>query len=148
MSHSNQDPSELTTSDRQLSNEGIHQPPKTWRQSLRWLGPGLTWMAAGAGGAGELLFPPRVGSLYGYAFLWAVVAAVALKWFINHEIGRLTTCTGVTLLDGFNKIPGPRSWAVWLIVVPQLFVGVGAIAGLAGSAATALILVFPGDNRL
>ena len=148
MSHSKQDPSELTTGDRQLSNEGIHQPPKTWRQSLRWLGPGLTWMAAGAGGAGELLFPPRVGSLYGYAFLWAVVAAVALKWFINHEIGRLTTCTGLTLLDGFNKIPGPRSWAVWLIVVPQLFVGVGAIAGLAGSAATALILVFPGDNRL
>jgi Mn2+/Fe2+ NRAMP family transporter len=105
-------------------------------------------MAAGAGGAGELLFPPRVGSLYGYAFLWAIVAAVVLKWFINHEIGRFSTCTGETLLDGFKKVPGPKNWAVWLIVLPQLFVAVGAIAGLSGSAATALILVFPGDNRL
>lgn len=148
MSSHEQNHSVAQPSSQQQPTEGVHQPPKRWRQRIAWLGPGFTWMAAGAGGAGELLFPPRVGSLYGYAFLWAIVAAVVLKWFINHEIGRLSTCTGVTLLDGFKKAPGPKNWAVWLIVLPQIFVAVGAIAGLAGSAATAVILVLPGDNRL
>lgn len=137
-----------TTSKRSENGDlTIQKPPQSWRQRLMWLGPGLTWMAAGAGGAGELLFPPRVGSLYGYALLWAIITAVILKWFINREIGRLAVCTGATLLDGFKQLPGPRNWAIWLILVPQLLVSVTAIAGLAGSAATALILFLPGDTR-
>jgi Mn2+/Fe2+ NRAMP family transporter len=101
-----------------------------------------------AAGSGELLFTPRVGALYGYALLWALLAAVALKWFINREIGRYTVCTGRTLLQGFEALPGPRGWALWLIVVPQLVVAVATIAGLGGSAATALVLALPGDVRL
>lgn len=131
----------------QTQTQQVQQPPRSWQQRLKWLGPGLTWMAAGAGGAGELLFPPRVGALYGYALLWAVVAAVVLKWFINREIGRLAVCSGATLLDGFKQLPGPQNWAVWLILVPQFLVAVTSIAGLAGSAATAFILLFPGNTQ-
>jgi hypothetical protein len=40
-----------------------------------------------AGGSGELLFRPRVGALYGYALLWALIAAVMLQWFINRLFG-------------------------------------------------------------
>ncbi|MBE9043474.1 Nramp family divalent metal transporter [Pleurocapsales cyanobacterium LEGE 10410] len=105
------------------------------------------FIAASAGGAGEILFPPRVGSLYGYTFVWAMIAAVLLKWFVNREIGRFAVCTGATILDGFKKLPGPKNWAVWLILIPQLFVSVGSVAGLAGAAATATVLVLPGDPR-
>jgi Mn2+/Fe2+ NRAMP family transporter len=129
-------------------NEEIKRPPATWREKLKWLGPGITWMAAGAGGAGELLFPPRVGSLYGYAFLWALLLAVLLKWFINREIGRYAVSTGRSLLEGYKNLPGPRHWAVWIIIVPQLFVAVGSVAGIAGSAATAFILLLPGSVEL
>jgi Mn2+/Fe2+ NRAMP family transporter len=101
-----------------------------------------------AAGSGELLFTPRVGALHGYAFLWAMLLAVVLKWIINREVGRFAVCTGHTLLQGFSTLPGPRGWAVWLILVPQLFVAVTAIAGLAGGAATALILVLPGPPLL
>jgi Mn2+/Fe2+ NRAMP family transporter len=101
-----------------------------------------------AAGSGELLFTPRVGALHGYTFLWAMLLAVALKWIINREVGRFAVCTGKTLLHGFSTLPGPRGWAVWLILVPQLFVAVTAIAGLAGGAATALILVLPGPPFL
>jgi Mn2+/Fe2+ NRAMP family transporter len=101
-----------------------------------------------AAGSGELLFTPRIGALHGYALLWAMLVAVLLKWFINREVGRFAVCTGRTLLQGFGDLPGPRGWAVWLILVPQLFVAVTAIAGLAGGAATALILVFPGPPTL
>jgi len=101
-----------------------------------------------AAGSGELLFTPRIGALYGYTLLWALLGAVVFKWFINREVGRFTVCTGKAILDGFNTIPGPKSWAVWIILVPQLFVAIATISGLAGSAATALVLMFPGDIRI
>lgn len=106
-----------------------------------WLGPGFLWMVSAAG-SGELLFTPRIGALHGYALVWALLAAVALKWFVNREIGRYAVCTGRPLVAGM-----PR-WALLLILVPQLVVAVAAIAGLAGSAATALVLVLPGDIRI
>jgi Mn2+/Fe2+ NRAMP family transporter len=80
-----------------------------------------------------------------YTLLWALIAAVTLKWFINREIGRFAVCTGSTIVDGFRRVPGPWNWAVWLILVPQLLVAVATIAALAASAATALVLVFLGD---
>ena len=101
-----------------------------------------------AAGSGELLFTPRVGALYGYQLLWMLLIAVSFKWFINREIGRFAVCTGRNLVAGFTQLPGPRLWAVWLILVPQLFVAVTAIAGLAGSAATAVVLALPGDVRM
>lgn len=120
----------------------IPEPPLGWGQ-LAWLGPGFLWMVS-ATGSGELLFTPRVGSLYGYTLVWALIAAVALKWFINREVGRFTTCTGATILNGFTRLPGPRNWALWLILVPQTVVAIATIAGLAAAAATALVLVLPG----
>lgn len=124
----------------------IPDPPKG-KDRLRWLGPGFLWMVSAAG-SGELLFTPRVGSLYGYALIWAMLAAVMLKWFINREIGRYTVCTGANVIDGFSTFNGPKNWALYVILIPQLFVAVASIAGLAGSAATALILVLPGDIRI
>ena len=120
--------------------------PRGWARLL-WLGPGFLWMVSAAG-SGELLFTPRVGSLHGYSLLWAMLVAIALKWFINREVGRFAVCSGLTLLQGFADVRGPRGWAVWLILVPQLFVAVTAIAGLAGGAATALILILPGPPLL
>lgn len=117
------------------------------KERLKWLGPGFLWMVSAAG-SGELLFSPRVGALYGYALLWALFAAVMLKWFINREIGRYTVCSGATVIDGFRRLPGPKNWALYFILIPQLFVAVSTIAGLAGSAGTALVLVLPGDIRI
>lgn len=122
------------------------QPPRGW-QRLAWLGPGFLWMVSAAG-SGELLFTPRIASLYGYTLLWALLLAVVLKWVVNREIGRFTVCTGERLLDGFAALPGPRGWALWLLLVPQLAVAVASIAGLAGGAATAVLLVAPGSLAL
>lgn len=124
----------------------IPEPPRGLKR-FTMLGPGFLWMVSAAG-SGELLFTPRMGALYGYELLWALLVAVALKWFINREIGRYAVCTGASLIEGFSRLPGPRHWAVWVILVPQLFVAVTAIAGLSGSAATALVLALPGDVRV
>lgn len=136
----------MSTQQKASEKNVIPQPPKG-RERIKWLGPGFLWMVSAAG-SGELLFSPRVGALYGYTLLWALLAAVLLKWFINREIGRYTVCTGATVIDGFATMKGPRNWALYLILVPQLFVAVATIAGLAGSAATALVLAVSGDIRL
>lgn len=122
----------------------IPAPPAGW-QVLVYLGPGFLWMLSAAG-SGELLFTPRIASLYGYALLWALLLAVALKWFINREIGRYTVCTGATVLQGFAQTSG--TWAVWLIILPQLVVAVASIAGLAGAGATAIKLLTGGGLPL
>lgn len=130
------------TKPRTAETATVPRPP-TGAQHLGWLGPGFLWMVSAAG-SGELLFTPRVGSLYGYALVWALLLAVACKWFINREVGRYAVCTGAPILEGFKRLPGPHNWAVWLIVVPQAVVAVSAVAGLASSSATAATLVLPG----
>ncbi|MBD2355261.1 Nramp family divalent metal transporter [Tolypothrix sp. FACHB-123] len=124
----------------------IPDSPQGW-DNLKWLGPSFLWMLSAAG-SGELLFTPRIAALYGYTLLWALLAAVILKWFINGEVGRFSVCTGTTILEGFKQLPGPKNWAVWLILLPQIVVAISTVAGLAGAAATALILVSGGTVQL
>jgi Mn2+/Fe2+ NRAMP family transporter len=142
-------------SDRQLSmqtaaqqerKEGIPKPPKGGER-LKWLGPSFLWMLSAAG-SGELLFTPRIAALYGYSLLWALLAAVILKWFINGEVGRFTVCTGATILEGFKQLPGPKNWSIWLILLLQAVVAVSTVAGLSGATATALVLGLCRKNRL
>lgn len=121
----------------------IPSPPKGIN-TLKWLGPGILWMVSAAG-SGELLFSPRVGSLYGYSLIWAMIAAVLFKWFINKEIGRYTVCTGNNIIEGFAQL---SQLSVYLILIPQLFVCVVTIAGLAGSSATALVLIIPVNIKI
>jgi Mn2+/Fe2+ NRAMP family transporter len=110
----------------------IPDSPQGW-DNLKWLGPSFLWMLSAAG-SGELLFTPRIAALYGYTLLWALLAAVILKWFINGEVGRFSVCTGTTILEGFKQLPGPKNWAVWLILLPQIVVAISTVAGLAGAA--------------
>ncbi|WP_373529950.1 Nramp family divalent metal transporter [Nostoc sp.] len=124
----------------------IPDSPQGW-DNLKWLGPSFLWMLSAAG-SGELLFTPRIAALYGYTLLWALLAAVVLKWFINGEVGRFSVCTGATILEGFKQFPGPKNWAIWLILLPQVVVAISTVAGLSGAAATALILVAGGSVQL
>jgi Mn2+/Fe2+ NRAMP family transporter len=128
--------------------EAYDEVPPPPRGSERWkhMGPGFIWMLS-ATGSGELLLTPRIGAQYGYQLLWALVLAVLFKWFINREIGRYTVCTGVSIVEGFAELPGPKNWPLWIILAPQLLVAVTAIAGLAGTAASAIALLVPGDIK-
>ena len=148
MNNQNSHYSATQTEDRLSTpnNQQVPQPPQGWNQ-LKWLGPSFIWMLSAAG-SGELLFTPRIAALYGYELLWALLAAVILKWFINREVGRFTVCTGATILEGFQQLPGPKNWAVWLILLPQFVVAISTVAGMAGAAATALILVTSGTVKL
>lgn len=118
----------------------IPAPPKG-KERLKWLGPAFLWMLSAAG-SGELLFTPRIAAQYGYMLIWAMVLAVSLKWFINREIGRYTVCTGASFFVGLNSLSEKSHWLLWVILVPQAVVAVSLVAGLAGAAATAMVLLF------
>lgn len=146
-SRNDRNSSTQTASDWEKGKDGqVPQPPKGGER-LKWLGPSFLWMLSAAG-SGELLFTPRIAALYGYSLLWALLASVILKWFINGEVGRFTVCTGSTILQGFKQLPGPKNWTIWLILLPQAVVAVSTVAGLSGAAATALILVTGGSLQL
>src|SRR5688572_16121630 len=105
-----------------MAGAQIAKPPQGWKH-LAAVGPGFLWMVSAAG-SGELLFTPRLGALYGYQLLSALVLAVALKWCINPEIGRFAVCTGTTVIEGFGRLGRIGKVALWCILVPQLFVAV------------------------
>jgi Mn2+/Fe2+ NRAMP family transporter len=143
---SNSSTSQTTTNPEENQEQIVPKSPNGWNR-LKWLGPSFLWMLSAAG-SGELLFTPRIAALYGYSLLWALLAAVVLKWFINREVGRFSVCTGAKILEGFRRLPGPKNWAVWLILLPQVVVAIATVAGLSGAAATALILVTGGTVQL
>lgn len=124
----------------------IAEAPIGWKRFL-WLGPSFLWMLSAAG-SGEVLFTPRIAALYGYSLLWALLAAVTLKWFINREVGRYTVCTGRTFINGCHDLAGPTNWAIWLILIPQVAVAVATIAGMAGAAAEAVHMLTGGSKKM
>lgn len=135
----------MTASDPQ--QRPVPAPPRGWWKHIIWLGPAFVWMVSAAG-SGEVLFTPRIGAMYGYALLWALIAAVTLKWFINHEMGRFAVCTGGAIMYGLSRLPGPKNWAVWFMLLPQLMVAVSLTAGMASAAASATVLLLPGSVTL
>ncbi len=132
--------------ERREIRPGTPKPPNGWQQ-WKWYGPGFMWMISSVG-SGSVLFTPRVGSRYGYEYLWALLIVIFLMWIMIREVGRYTVVTGKTILDGYRDLPGPKNWAIWLIFVPQLVAAVVTIAGIGALAGSALMIAFPGNQAI
>lgn len=124
----------------------VPRPPRGLDR-VRWWGPGILW-AMSAVGSGSVLFTPRVGAEHGYALLWLLWGVALLMWVMIREAGRFAVLTGRTLLDGFSTLPGPRNWAVWVVLVPQLFAAVVGVGGLSALVGSALADALPGPLLL
>ncbi|PSB17298.1 divalent metal cation transporter [filamentous cyanobacterium CCP2] len=136
----------IETQERKEIRSSTPKPPQHWKQ-LKWYGPGLMWMISSVG-SGSVLFTPRVGSRYGYEYLWALLIVIFFMWMMIREVGRYTVVTGKTILDGYRDLPGPKNWAIWLIFLPQLIAAVVTIAGVAALAGSTLMLAFPGNQAI
>src|SRR4030042_5262736 len=96
---------------------------------LMMIGPGIVWAGLAIGG-GELVLIPRVGSVYGMMFLWMPLLAISCKSFMVNEIGRWSTATGSSIIDGFALLPGPAKWLPWILLFVSLYLGAVHIGGL------------------
>src|SRR4030042_930129 len=104
---------------------------------LAMIGPSMVW-AAEYIGSGEVIVATRTGAILGTTILWAVVVGVFLKCWIGMAGARYTVCTGEGMIDMFDRMPGPRHWVVWVVLVVQLFCAILATGALATSAGTFL----------
>ncbi len=75
-----------------------------------------------------------------------VVLVIFLKFWIGISGGHYTVCTGEGMVDMFDRIPGPRHWVVWIVLVAQLIgatFSIGALATVAGAFVNAIIPIGP-----
>jgi Mn2+/Fe2+ NRAMP family transporter len=112
-------------------------PPRTLRESLAYLGPGII-LASSIVGSGELIAATTVGAEAGFLLLWLIVIGCAIKVAAQVEIGRNTLTWGRTPLVAFDSVPGPRfagrGWIYWGWVVMTMLIVVqqgGILMGVA-----------------
>lgn len=110
----------------------IKTPPKGLA-ILALVGPSFVW-AAEFIGSGEVILATRTGAILGTSVLWAIVVGIFLKYWIGMSGARYTVCTGEGMIDMFDRIPGPRHWVVWVVLVVQFAAGIVSIGSLATAA--------------
>jgi manganese transport protein len=99
----------------QLRPEDVIEPPKTFFDTLKRIGPGII-LAASIVGSGELIATTTLGAKVGYTAMWIIILSCLIKPVVQAELGRYVIATGETGLAGFNQVPGPRAkvnWIVW-----------------------------------
>ena len=129
----------------QLRPESIEEPPRAWSAIALRIGPGIV-LAATIVGSGELIATTILGAEHGYSLLWLIIVSCVIKIVIQNEIGRYTIGAGETSLEAFDRIPGPRlgaSWVVWTWFL-SLTMSLIAVGAMLGSIAQVLDQVMPG----
>ncbi len=112
---------------------------------LRNIGPGVI-VSGSVVGSGELLVTTRMGAQVGFVFLWGVIIACLVKFFIQRELGRLCILHNDTTIQILDRVPGLRlgntSWVAWLCFLGYFSVSI-AVIGILGSVAGLMVAVFP-----
>ena len=109
---------------------------------LAMLGPSFIWVAEYIG-SGEVILATRTGAILGTTVIWAVVIGIFLKFWIGLSGARYTVATGEGMIDLFARMPGPKNWAVWLVLVAQFITATIAIGSLASAAGIFVNELFP-----
>ncbi len=101
------------------------------------LGPGLL-LAATAIGASHLVMSPKAGSEFGFQLLWLVTLTHLFKYHAFEFGPRYAAATGESLIAGYMRVPGPKGWALWILLGGTVAQGIGVLAGVVGIAAAVL----------
>ncbi len=128
----------------QLLPEHVEDPPRKFGDIFRQIGPGLI-LASSIVGSGELVATTVLGAESGYTLLWLILVSCTIKVAVQNEIGRYTIGTGETSLEAFNRVPGPRwraSWVVWVWFV-GVVMSMFSAGGIMGAIAEVLNTMVP-----
>jgi Mn2+/Fe2+ NRAMP family transporter len=132
-----------------LTADGVQDPPRGWRDSLRYLGPGLI-VSASIVGSGELIATTALGAETGFALLWMVILSTSVKVALQVELARWTISTGKPALTGYNRVPprvGRIGWVnlLWIALALSKLLQLG---GIVGGVAVALSVMLPFGDPL
>ncbi|HEX5168014.1 MAG TPA: Nramp family divalent metal transporter [Cyclobacteriaceae bacterium] len=128
-----------------INDQTIKEPPSTFFQRLKLLGPGFI-LSASIVGSGELIATTTLGAKAGYTAFWVIIISCLMKVAVQLEFGKHTIVTGETAMQAFNKLPGPSigkgKWTVWSILL-LIILKIVQLGGMTGSTAIVLNLLFP-----
>lgn len=127
-----------------MAKQGIKTPPRGLA-ILGLIGPSFVWCAEYIG-SGEVILATRTGAILGSSILWAVLVGIFLKYWIGMCGARYTVTTGEGMIDMFDRLPGPKHLAVWIVLVAQFAsatISIGSIAAAAGVFLNSMLPVSP-----
>jgi len=130
-----------------LDEQSVTPAPDSFRQKLKYLGPGFI-LSASVVGSGELIATTSLGAKAGFVTLWVILVSCLVKIVLQLEFGRQSITRGVTAMNMMNKLPGPRfgkknvSWAVWSWLVLWIFKPL-QLGGIIGGVAIILNIAVP-----
>jgi Mn2+/Fe2+ NRAMP family transporter len=81
---------------------------------------------------------PRAGWLFGFQLLWLVPFTHLFKYHAFEFGPRYAAATGESLIAGYSRMPGPKGWALWILLFVTVAQGIGVLAGVVGIAAAVL----------
>ena len=111
------------------------------------VGPSLVWCSEFIG-SGEVILATRTGAILGTSVLWAVISGVFLKFWIGMSGARYTVATGEGMIDMISRVPGPRNWGVWIVLIAQFIGATVAIGSLATAAGVFLSNLVPVNAKI
>jgi Mn2+/Fe2+ NRAMP family transporter len=92
---------------------------KLWRM-LALFGPAAI-VASVSIGAGETIIVVRTGSWAGYNLLWLVLASALIKGVcVTYLLGRYSAVSGEMIGHRLVRLPGPRGWLLFAIILLEL----------------------------
>ncbi len=97
------------------------------------VGPSLVWCSEYIG-SGEVILATRTGAVLGSTILWAIVSGIFLKFWIGMSGARYTVATGEGMIDMIARVPGPKNWGVWVVLLAQFLTAALAIGSIASAA--------------
>ncbi|MBC7343291.1 MAG: Nramp family divalent metal transporter [Clostridia bacterium] len=121
-----------------LRDEDVLEPPQRWRQSFKYLGPGMI-LAAAVVGSGEVIAVPILGAKVGMAGLGLILLSCIVKLIFLEELARYAVVTGKSPLEAFSDLPGPRIFNIhlvgwlWMMYIFSVILQQGGILGTAGT---------------
>lgn len=128
-----------------LSPEKIQEPPVSWLERFRFLGPGFV-LSAAIVGSGELIATTTLGARAGFVTFWVILVSCLVKVAVQMEFAKHTILTGETPMMAYNRLPGPKfgkaSWSVWANFLCML-IKLLQVGGIIGGVALILAIIFP-----
>ncbi len=110
-----------------------------FRQITDSLGPGIV-MAATAIGASHVILSPVAGARFGYDLLWLVLFSHLFKYPAFEFGARFAVATGTSLIRGYERVPGPRNWALIAFLGITILQGLTILSGVIAVAASVLVV--------
>ena len=113
------------------------------RRLLAGLGPGMI-MAATAIGTSHIVLAPVAGARFGFDLLWLILFAHLFKYPAFEFGARYAVATETSLIEGFQKLPGPKNWGLFVFLGVTVIQGLTILAGVMAVTASILVVTVGG----